>query len=179
GLVAAGALASALSTADGLLLTISNALGHDIYYKRLMKAQSSTHRRLLVNKTLLLLTAVFAAWVAALRLDTILLLVGLSFSLAAATLFPTVLLGIFWRRATRVGAVVAMVGGFAVSVLYYVLNHPVFGFAGDTRIWGIDPVACGVFGVLFGFGAHAVVGAFGWGARASDAVFVARMQQPE
>ena len=179
GLVAAGALASALSTADGLLLTISNALGHDIYYKRIAKGRSSTHRRLLVNKTVLLLTAVLAAWVASLRLDTILLLVGLSFSLAAATLFPTVLLGIFWSRATRVGAVVAMVGGLAVSLLYYVLNHPVFGFTADYRIWGIDPVACGVFGVAFGFLAHGVVGLFGWGQAPRDRAFVARMQRPE
>jgi len=179
GLVAAGALASALSTADGLLLTISNAVGHDLYYKRLTQQRASTHRRLLVNKTVLLLTAVVAAWVASLRLDTILLLVGLSFSLAAATLFPTILLGIFWRRATRLGAEVAMVGGLVVSLAYYLLNHPAFGSDGSYLIGGITPVACGIFGVAFGFLAHVLIGWAGWGARPEDAAFVARMQQPQ
>jgi cation/acetate symporter len=127
----------------------------------------------------LLLTAVVAASVASLRLDTILLLVGLSFSLAAATLFPTILLGIFWRRATRLGAEVAMVGGLVVSLAYYLLNHPAFGSDGSYLIGGITPVACGIFGVAFGFLAHVLIGWAGWGARPEDAAFVARMQQPQ
>ncbi len=179
GFVAAGALAAALSTADGLLLTISNGLGHDVYFKRLRRGMASTHRQLVVNKMLLLLTAGFAAWTAALRLDTILLLVGLAFSLAAATLFPTMIMGIFWRRATRWGAVVAMLGGFAVSVAYYVLNHPAFGGSEAHRWFGIEPVACGIFGVAFGLAAHLLFGGFGWGQRSEGAGLVQTLRRLE
>ncbi|MCB1944273.1 MAG: VC_2705 family sodium/solute symporter, partial [Thauera sp.] len=66
GLVAAGGLAAALSTADGLLLTISNALSHDLYYK-VINPQATTHRRLVISKSQLLVVAVVAAWVASMR----------------------------------------------------------------------------------------------------------------
>ncbi|MCX7946207.1 MAG: VC_2705 family sodium/solute symporter [Hydrogenophilus sp.] len=176
GLVGAGAMAAALSTADGLLLTIANAVGHNLYFKRWSKERAPAHRRLLVNKMVLLGTAMVAAWVAALRLETILLLVGLAFSLAAATLFPTVVLGIFWRRATRVGALVAMGGGAAVSLGYYWMAHQEWGEMA-WRLWGIEPVACGIFGVAFGFLAHACCGWLGVGWRAEEAQWVERWRR--
>lgn len=177
GLVAAGGLAAALSTADGLLLTISNALGHDLYYRR-FAPQASTQRRLIVSKTLLLLVAVISAWVATLRFDSILLLVGLAFSLAASLLFPTLILGIFWRRAAPAGALAAMVTGLAASLAYYFLTHESFGGRADLQLFGIQPVACGIFGVLVGLATHVVVSLAGPAPSARQRALVDFLRRP-
>ena len=89
GLVAAGGLAAALSTADGLLLTIANALSHDVYYK-MIDPNAATTRRLVISKALLLVVALTAAWVTLLKPGNILFLVGAAFSLAAACLLSLV-----------------------------------------------------------------------------------------
>ena len=150
GLVAAGGLAAALSTADGLLLTISNALSHDLYYK-LIHPGASTHRRLIITKSQLLIVAVTAAWVASLRPDNILFIVGIAFSVAASAFFPVLVLGIFWQRANRWGALAGMVGGLGVTLSYVVLTHPFFGGSATDGWFGIEPIAAGVFGVPVGF----------------------------
>lgn len=150
GLVAAGGLAAALSTADGLLLTISNALSHDLYYKVLNPAASS-HRRLVVSKSQLLLVAVVAAWVASLRPENILLTVGLAFSIGAAALFPALVLGIFWKRANRYGALAGMLVGLVVTVYYMVRTHSFFGGSMAQAWFDINPVAAGAFGAPLGF----------------------------
>ena len=100
GLVAAGGLAAALSTADGLLLTITSALSHDVYYC-VFRPQSSTQFRLVISKSLLLLVAVLAATVAAQKPGTILSMVAWAFSIAGSAFFPALVLGIFWRDAGR------------------------------------------------------------------------------
>ncbi|TAN47786.1 MAG: cation acetate symporter, partial [Betaproteobacteria bacterium] len=117
GLVAAGGLAAALSTADGLLLTIANALSHDLYYK-LINPQASTKTRLTVAKMLLLVVAVLAASVAAQKPADILFLVSAAFSLAAAGFFPALTLGIFWKRANKWGATLGMLAGVGVTFYY-------------------------------------------------------------
>src|SRR5512141_1812730 len=81
GLVAAGGLAAALSTADGLLLTISNALSHDLYYK-VFNPNASIVRRLTISRTLLVVTAALAAWAATFKLTIIVELVAWAFSIA-------------------------------------------------------------------------------------------------
>ncbi|MGH6751382.1 MAG: sodium:solute symporter family protein, partial [Bradyrhizobium sp.] len=78
GLVAAGGLAAALSTADGLLLTIANALSHDLYYK-MINPNAATQKRVMISKILLLVVAVFAAYVTSLKPGNILFLVGAAF----------------------------------------------------------------------------------------------------
>lgn len=150
GLVAAGGLAAALSTADGLLLTISNALSHDFYYK-VANPRASTHRRLVISKSQLLVVAVVAAWVASLRPDNILFMVGLAFSIAAAAFFPALVLGIFWKRANRPGAVAGMLAGLALTLYYVTATHSFFGGSMDNAWFGINPIAAGVFGVPLGF----------------------------
>jgi cation/acetate symporter len=150
GLVAAGGLAAALSTADGLLLTISNALSHDLYYK-VINPQASTHRRLVISKSQLLVVAVVAAWVASMRPDNILFMVGLAFSIGASGFFPALVLGIFWRRANRPGAVAGMLAGLAVTVFYVVRTHPFFGGSMANAWLDINPISAGVFGVPLGF----------------------------
>jgi cation/acetate symporter len=156
GLVAAGGLAAALSTADGLLLTISNALSHDLYYK-VINPQASTHRRLVISKSQLLVVAVVAAWVASLRPDNILFMVGLAFSIGASAFFPALVLGIFWKRANRPGAVTGMLAGLAVTLLYVVRTHPFFGGSMSNSWFDINPISAGVFGVPLGFVVIAVV----------------------
>ncbi len=155
GLVAAGGLAAALSTADGLLLTISNALGHDLYYK-MIDPNASTVSRVTVSKILLLVVALLAAYVAAQKPADILFLVSAAFSFAAASFFPALSLGIFWKRATGIAATLGMVSGLSVTFYYMVTTQPwlraTFGMTSPVQLWwGIDPISAGLFGVPVGF----------------------------
>ena len=162
GLVAAGALAAALSTADGLLLTITSALSHDVYY-RIFRPQASTQFRLVISKSLLLVVAVLAATVAAQKPGTILSMVAWAFSIAGSAFFPALVLGIFWARATRAGAIAGMIVGLTLT-LYYILRLEFGGFSwlgfDGARL---DPwfqllsTSAGVFGIVAGFVTHIVV----------------------
>jgi cation/acetate symporter len=119
GLVAAGGLAAALSTADGLLLAIANALSHDIYY-RMIDQHASTARRLTIARILLVGVALIAAYVASTRPSDILSMVAWAFSLAAAGLFIPLTLGVWWKRTTSTGAILGMISGFGVCLYYLV-----------------------------------------------------------
>ncbi|MBC3917911.1 cation acetate symporter [Undibacterium sp. CY18W] len=149
-LVAAGGLAAALSTADGLLLTISNSLSHDIYYK-IIDPQASTQKRVTISKLLLLVVALVAAYVASLKPADILSLVGAAFSVAASALFPALVLGIFWKRTNRQGAIAGIITGFVVCVFYMLYSHPLFGGSTANQWLNIAPISAGVFGVPAGF----------------------------
>ena len=156
GLVAAGALAAALSTADGLLLTIASALSHDVYYK-VFRPHATTQWRLVVSKTLLLVVAVLAAMVASQKPATILFMVAWAFSLAGAAFFPALVLGIFWKRANRAGAVSGMLIGLLVTMYYMVRVQfdkiPWLGISGiGMEPWlGIQSTSAGIWGVAAGF----------------------------
>jgi cation/acetate symporter len=155
GMVAAGGLAAALSTADGLLLTIANALSHDVYYKMINPNAPAT-TRVLISKVLLLVVALAAAYVAAQKPADILFLVGAAFSFAAAAFFPALVLGIFWKRATKAGACVGMIGGLGLTIYYMVTTQAwlrgVFGVTSPVELWyGILPISAGIFGVPVGF----------------------------
>jgi cation/acetate symporter len=161
GMVAAGGLAAALSTADGLLLTIANALSHDLYYK-MINPNAPTARRVLISKILLLVVALAAAYVAAQKPADILFLVSAAFSFAAAAFFPALTLGIFWKRANKWGAVAGMIGGLGITFYYMVTTQPwlrgVFGVTSPVELWyGILPISAGVFGVPLGFALIIVV----------------------
>jgi cation/acetate symporter len=148
GLVAAGGLAAALSTADGLLLTIANALSHDVYYK-MIDPHAPTTRRLAVSKGLLLVVAIFAAWVTSLKPGDILFLVGAAFSLAASGFFPALVLGVFWKRANKLGAILGMTGGLGICMYYMYMTYPFFG-VNAPKWWDIDPISAGIFGIPAG-----------------------------
>jgi len=157
GLVAAGGLAAALSTADGLLLTIANALSHDFYYK-MLDPNASTTRRVTVSKVLLLVVAVIAATVASQKPADILFLVSAAFSLAAAGFFPALTLGIFWKRANKWGATLGMLSGLGITAYYMATTQPwlrgLFGVTGsipDHTWWGISSISAGLWGVPLGF----------------------------
>jgi cation/acetate symporter len=153
GLVAAGGLAAALSTADGLLLTIANALSHDLYYK-MINPDASTARRITISKVLLLIVAVIAAWVTSQKPGDILFLVGAAFSLAASAFFPALVLGVFWKRANKPAAILGMLTGLGVTMYYMLRTYPFFTNLGVPKmdLWFyILPIGSGVFGVAAGF----------------------------
>jgi cation/acetate symporter len=163
GLVAAGGLAAALSTADGLLLTIANALSHDLYYK-MLDPNASTARRVTISKVLLLVVALIAAWVASQKPADILFLVSAAFSLAAAAFFPALTLGIFWKRANKWGATLGMLAGLGITFYYMATTQPwlrgVFGVTSpinDHIWWGIQAISAGLWGVPLGFAVIIIV----------------------
>ena len=156
GLVAAGGLAAALSTADGLLLTITSALSHDVYY-RIIRPDASTQFRLVISKSMLLVVAVLAATVAAQKPGTILSMVAWAFSIAGSAFFPALVLGIFWERATRAGALAGMLVGITLTI-YYIFrvefdSIPVLGISGfNMDPWfHVESTSGGLFGVIAGF----------------------------
>jgi cation/acetate symporter len=166
GMVAAGGLAAALSTADGLLLTIANALSHDLYYK-MIDPNAPTSRRVAISKALLVIVALAAAAVAAQKPADILFLVSAAFSFAAAAFFPALTLGIFWKRANKWGASLGMIAGLGTTFYYMVTTQPwlrgVFGVTSpiaDNIWWGIQPISAGVFGVPVGFAVIILVSLF-------------------
>jgi len=168
GMVAAGGLAAALSTADGLLLTIANALSHDLYYK-MIDPNASTARRVAISKALLLVVALAAAYTAytvyVTKQADILFLVSAAFSFAAAGFFPALVLGIFWKRATSAGAVLGMIAGFGVTLYYMATNHAwmrtIFGVTQPVDLWfGVLPISAGLFGVPVGFAVIILVSLF-------------------
>ena len=166
GMVAAGGLAAALSTADGLLLTIANALSHDLYYK-MIDPNAPTARRVSISKALLVVVALAAAGVASQKPADILFLVSAAFSFAAAAFFPALVLGIFWKRANKWGASLGMIAGLGVTFYYMATTQPwlrgVFGVTSpiaDNLWWGIQPISAGLWGVPLGFIVIVVVSLF-------------------
>lgn len=145
GLVAAGGLAAALSTADGLLLTISNSLSHDLYYK-IINPKASILTRLTISRTLLVITAVIAAYVATFRLTIIVELVAWAFSLAAAGFFPALVMGIWSKRTTKTAAILGMILGLGIT-LFYMIGNRFYGL----NWFGIKHVSSAIFGLPVGF----------------------------
>jgi cation/acetate symporter len=154
GLVAAGGLAAALSTADGLLLAIANALSHDVYYQ-MVDHTASTKRRLTVARTLLIIVALLGAWTAITLPQSILIFVSWAFSVAASGLFAALVLGVWWTRTTATGAIAGMIAGFLVC-LYYTFGTEYYGVA----LWfkgtaltekGLSNIAAGVIGIPVSF----------------------------
>ena len=145
GLVMAGGLAAALSTADGLLLTIANAFSHDLYFK-VINPKASLIKRLTITKILLITVALIAAWTATARLAIIVEMVAWAFSIGAASFFPALVMGIWWKRANWHGAVAGMLVGFGLTI-FYMVGSRFFGLSW----WNITTVSSGVFGIPAGF----------------------------
>jgi len=184
-LVAAGGLAAALSTADGLLLTIANSLAHDVFF-RLVNLRANAVSRVIASKMLVMVVAILAALIAALKITDILQFVSAEFSLAAASFFPALVLGIFWRRANGPGAVAGMLAGLGVCGYYMATNLPLLrGFAGvtrplaETQWWGVDAVSAGVFGVPVGMAVMVVVSLLTPAPGPEVHAMVSRLRHPE
>jgi cation/acetate symporter len=145
GLVAAGGLAAALSTADGLLLVIANALSHDLYFKQI-NPKASTTLRLTMARILLVVVALAGAWVAQFKLAIIVELVAWAFSLAAASFFPALVMGIWYKKATRAAGIAGILVGLGITV-FYLLGSRFFGL----DWFGIKTIGSGIFGLPAGF----------------------------
>ena len=141
GLVAAGGMAAAMSTADGLLLAIANALSHDLYYK-MIDPKADVKRRLIVARVLLVVIGAAGALVASLRLTGILGAVAWAFCFAMSGLFFPLVLGIWWKRATSAGAIAGMLGGLAAGSWYLYMVYA----GGMAPWWGMDHLRFGIVG---------------------------------
>ena len=142
GLVAAGGMAAAMSTADGLLLAIANALSHDLYYK-IIDPKADTKTRLIVARVLLIAIGCAGAFVASLKLTGILGAVAWAFCFANSGLFFPLVLGIWWKRANAAGAIAGMVCGFLAGAIYLYSMRA----GGMAPWWGIDHLRFGIIGM--------------------------------
>ena len=141
GLVAAGGMAAAMSTADGLLLAIANALSHDLYYK-IIDPTAETAKRLIAARILLVVLGAAGSFVASLKLTSILGAVAWAFDFAMSGLFFPLILGVWWKRANRQGAVAGMFMGFLSGTWYLYMVH-----WGGMEPWlGIDHLRFGIIG---------------------------------
>ena len=143
GLVAAGGMAAAMSTADGLILAMANALSHDVYYK-IVDPKADVAKRLIVARILLVVIGAFGAYIASMRLTGILGSVAWAFDFAMSGLFFPLVLGVWWKRATRQGAVAGMLLGLAAGTAYLIYVAP--AFMGNTPWLGIDHLRFGLIG---------------------------------
>ncbi len=141
GMVAAGGMAAAMSTADGLLLAIANALSHDLYYK-IIDPQAETRKRLIVARVLLIAIGALGAFIASLKLTSILGAVAWAFDFAMSGLFFPLVLGVWWKRANRPGAIAGMVLGFCSGSWYLYMVK----WGGMTPWMGIDHLRFGIIG---------------------------------
>jgi cation/acetate symporter len=154
GLVAAGGMAAAMSTADGLILAIANALSHDIYYK-IIDPKADVKKRLIVARLLLVVIGALGAYIASMRLTGILGAVAWAFDFAMSGLFFPLVLGVWWKRATRQGAIAGMLLGLAAGTAYLIYVAP--AFMAKTPWLGIDHLRFGIIGAVVSLVAMVVV----------------------
>ena len=140
GLVAAGGMAAAMSTADGLILAIANAISHDVYYK-IIDPKAETAKRLLVARVLLVIIGFAGATIAAMEIQGILGSVIWAFDFAMSGLFFPLVLGVWWKRANRQGAIAGMLGGLIAGAWYLVWVR-----TGGSGFLGITQLTFGIFG---------------------------------
>ncbi|MBW2373618.1 MAG: VC_2705 family sodium/solute symporter, partial [Deltaproteobacteria bacterium] len=146
-LVAAGALAAALSTASGLLLVISSSVAHDLYY-RVINPSASEGQRLAVGRMVIGLAVVVAGLLGVFPPGFVSQVVAFAFGLAAASFFPAIVLGIFSKRVGTVPAMIGMVAGIGFTASYIIGSV----YAGmPDWCFGIGPQGIGVIGMLINF----------------------------
>jgi cation/acetate symporter len=156
-LVAAGGLAAALSTASGLLIVVSSAISHDVY-GQLINPEATEQQRLRVARIVIGFAVLVAGWFGINPPGFVAEVVAFAFGLAAATFFPVLVLGIFWKRATKEGAILGMLTGlvFTVAAIAAIRTPQIFGFLGATEpfmddFFGINAQGVGTVGMLLNF----------------------------
>jgi len=158
GLVAAGGLAAALSTAAGLLLVISSAVSHDLL-KRSFKPEITEKQELLAARAAAGVAVVIAGYFGMHPPGFVAQVVAFAFGLAASSFFPAIILGIFSRRTTREGAILGMILGISFTagyIVYFNFMHPELNNAGHWW-FGISPEGIGTLGMLLNFAVTTVV----------------------
>lgn len=151
GLVAAGAMAAALSTAGGLMIAISSAFAHDIFY-RVLKPNSTEKTRLSVARWSIVVATLLAGLIALNPPGAITQIVAWAFALATGTFFPALVLGVWWKRSNSQGVIAGLLVGLGVT-LAYIFAAKYGGFT----ILGIIDTGAGVFGAAAAFIANIVV----------------------
>jgi len=146
GLVAAGGLAAALSTASGLLLVISSSFAHDFYYKR-FRPQATEAQRLRVGRIAMAGAVVIAGYFGVNPPGFVAQVVAFAFGLAASSFFPIIVLGIFWKRCNAAGAVAGMVTGLVFTAAYIVA----LVYGGMEPVLGISAEGIGAIGMVLNF----------------------------
>ncbi|WP_049947948.1 sodium:solute symporter family protein [Candidatus Halobonum tyrrellensis] len=163
GVVAAGGLAAALSTADGLLIAMSSAVSHDIYYK-IFRPEATQRERLIVARVVILVAAVVAAYLGINPPGFVAEVVALAFGLAAASLFPPILLGIFDERMNKEGAVSGLLVGLTFTLVLVVLMRAnvVLGLEEPflETFLGLGALGVGIYGSILNFVVAFVVSRF-------------------
>ena len=153
-LVAAGGLAAALSTASGLLLVISSAVAHDVY-GQILRPEARESERLRVARVAIAFAVIIAAWFGIRPPGFVAEVVAFAFGLAAASFFPILVLGIFWKRTTSAGAIAGMVTGLLFTGGFILLNRSVQVFGTSQPIlgpfFGITAQGIGTVGMLLNF----------------------------
>ncbi|WFE43154.1 sodium:solute symporter family protein [Verrucosispora sp. WMMD1129] len=150
GLVAAGGMAAAMSTAAGLLLVISSSFSHDLYFRR-VKRDSTDQQRLLAGRIAMGLAVLVAIYAGINPPAFVAQVVAFAFGLAASTFFPAIVLGIFWKRCNATGAAAGMVTGLIFTASYMIYTLPVFGTAANPHIFDISPEGIGTIGAIVNF----------------------------
>ncbi|MCA9737674.1 MAG: VC_2705 family sodium/solute symporter, partial [Gemmatimonadetes bacterium] len=152
GLVAAGGLAAALSTAAGLLLVISSAVSHDLL-KRGFAAQITERLELIAARVAAAVAVLVAAWLGINPPGFVAEVVAFAFGLAASSFFPALVLGIFWRRMNREGAITGMIVGICFTAAYIVWFKFVDPASNTAEHWwfGISPEGIGTVGMVLNF----------------------------
>ncbi|MFW5911586.1 MAG: sodium:solute symporter family protein [Halolamina sp.] len=153
-LVAAGGLAAALSTADGLLIAMSSAVSHDIYYK-IINEDATQRQRLMVARGTIFVAAVIAAILGIYPPGFVAEVVAIAFGLAAASLFPPIFLGIFDKRMNKEGAISGLVVGLAFTLFMVIMMraHVVLGVPDPylETFLGIEAQGIGLVGSILNF----------------------------
>ena len=151
-LVAAGGVAAALSTAAGLLLVISSAISHDLLKQTLMP-QISEQQELLAARLAAAVAVCIAGLFGIYPPAFVAQVVAFAFGLAAASLFPALLLGIFSTSVNREGAIAGMLSGLTFTfayIVYFKFAMPQLNSA-EHWLWGISPEGIGALGMLLNF----------------------------
>lgn len=146
-LVAVGGLAAALSTASGLLLVISSAIAHDVYY-RLINPEASESRRVMVGRVMVGFALAISGYFGINPPGFVAQVVAFAFGLAAASFFPAIVLGIFDTRTNREGAISGMVVGLVFTITY-IIGVKFYGM--EPWLWEISPEGIGTVGMVLNF----------------------------
>lgn len=155
-LVAAGALAAALSTAAGLLLVISSAISHDLYY-RIINREASERKRLAIGRVMMGIAVLVAGYFGINPPGFVAQVVAFAFGLASSSFFPIIVLGIFWKRTTKEGAISGMVAGIGFTMVYIVQTK----FMGVAPwFMSISPEGIGTVGMFLNFAVTILVSLF-------------------
>ena len=147
GLVAAGGLAAAMSTAAGLLLVISSSVSHDLYF-RYLDHHATEARRLAVSRIAMGIAVLVAIYFGINPPAFVAQVVAFAFGLAASTFFPLLVLGIFWKRTNAAGAVSGMIAGLVFTGTYMIYTLEVFGTSANDYILGVSPEGVGTLGAV-------------------------------